>query len=99
MNYEDADELYNVAQEKVHAALQELAEFWGPRICEHGDYSDCDDCEFKDTKSAPDSLLSEFVVVASWTSMESGKSNMTWVTPHGQLSTHTNGLLFTALYE
>lgn len=99
MNEDEEDPQFKHAQVKVHEALQALAELWGPRICTHGDFADCDECNFSETTPAQGSMLSEFVAVATWTNLTTGKSHMTWITPPNQLVTHTQGLLFTALYE
>lgn len=99
MNHEEVSPTYKAAQEKVHAALQELANQFGPRVCIHGDWSDCEECEIDQTQVVDDAMLSEFIVVASWTSMDSGRSHMTFITAPNQLDSHTNGLLFTALHQ
>lgn len=90
----------NAAREKLKDALQALVEEIGPRCCEHGDWADCMECSFDAT--APlggGAMLSEFAVVMAWTGMEDGENYVGVHTAPKQLLSHTNGLLFTALYE
>jgi hypothetical protein len=92
------------AQEKLRDALQGMDEVLAPRMCAHGDYSKCceteDICDWDDTYPIPGgALLSEFVLVMSWTTMEEGGNFVGIHTAPRQLQSHSNGLLFTALYE
>lgn len=92
----------NAMRTKLHGALQDLADDLGPRSCPHGDWSEChvEDCEWEDTEMMPGGmLLGEFVLVMSWTTMEEGENFVGVHTAPKQLLSHTNGLLFTALYE
>lgn len=95
----NADDAFIQAQTKVHEALQAMADVWGPRLCDHGSYSDCEVCDFSETRPAPNAMLSEFVLVANWTEMETGDTHVTFMTPPNQLVSHTNGILFGALYQ
>lgn len=99
MNTEDESTAFITAQTKVQEALQALVEVWGPRTCIHGDWADCNDCEYDQTNPQKDAILTEFILVANWTSMTTGSVDMTFITPPRQLTTHTNGLLHTMLYE
>jgi hypothetical protein len=93
-------EKLNEARGKMQEAIQNLSETMGPRHCPHGDYSECDECTWDDTFAMPGgALLSEFVLLMTWTGMDDGESYIGIQTAPGQLMSHTNGLLFTALYE
>jgi len=88
------------AREKLKDALQALVEEIGPRMCEHGDWADCMACEFDDTKPLEGgAMISEFAIAMSWTGMKDGENYVGIHTAPKQLLSHTNGLLFTALYE
>ena len=90
----------NEARNRLRSALQDMSDILAPRACSHGDYAQCDQCDWDDTFPMPEaSLLSEFVLVMSWTTMEEGENYVGIQTAPKQLLTHTNGLLFTALYE
>lgn len=90
----------NDARERLRGALQDMSDILAPRACEHGDHAHCDICDWDDTFVMEEgALLSEFVLVMSWTTMKEGENYVGIQTSPKQLLTHTNGLLFTALYE
>lgn len=78
--------------------LQSMPEI-GPRTCEHGDWSDCEVCDYDDTKPIQGIMLSEFALVMTWTRLEDGEPFWGVHTAPKQLATHTDGLLFNALYN
>lgn len=95
-----SDEKLDAARVQLHDALQAMSDILAPRACPHGDYAQCDVCEYDDTFIMEDgAMLSEFVLVMSWTTLADGENFVGIQTPPKQLLTHTNGLLFTALYE
>lgn len=97
-----SDDKLNAARAQLRDALQAMEEVLAPRQCEHGDWSDCyvDGCEWDGTWSIPGgAMMSEFVLVAAWTGLTDGESYVGIHTAPKQLLSHTNGLLFTALYE
>jgi hypothetical protein len=95
----ERNEQLKAAQAELSDALQRMASIIGPRLCEHGDHGECDVCDYDDTKPVEDAMLSEFVLVMTWTKMGDGESFYGVHTPPNQLFTHTNGLLHTALYD
>jgi hypothetical protein len=88
------------ARGRLQAALQDMSDFLAPRSCPHGDYAACEECDWDDTASMSGSgaMLSEFVLVMSWTRMDDGENYVGMQTAPKQLITHTNGLLYTALH-
>jgi hypothetical protein len=81
-------------------ALQRMASAIGPRNCVHGDFADCEVCDYDDTEPMPGMLgLSEFALVMVWTNLDTGQPYYGVRTAPDQLLTHTNGLLWTALTE
>jgi hypothetical protein len=84
---------------------RKLADFLGqleelkPRRCTHGDYAECmEGCTMEDTGLAGIAHLSEFILVSSWTDMETGQTYISWMSAENQVMSHTVGLLHTALF-
>lgn len=99
MNVEP-DLTYTTAQEKMAHELSRLQEVWGPRNCEHGDWSVCEEeCVYGDTQPALDVVLGEFIVVGAFMSMKTGVSTMNAISGPKQPMHHTRGLLWEALNE
>lgn len=71
------------AREVVHGALRDTAETLGPQ---------------GQGGMAGPWLLSEWVLVCSWTHAESGEATLTRLGVNGGLAHHRNGLLHEALY-
>lgn len=92
------------AQEKLQQMLQQMHDDIAPRQCAHGDWvgnvsgGDCG-CDYEETAPVDNAVLTEFVLVMSWTKMDDGEPFVGMRTAPKQMMTHTNGLLHTALYE
>lgn len=98
MSSEKLDE----ARARLRDALQAMEDILSPRQCDHGDWSVCDvpDCEWDDTRPIEGgAMMSDFVLVATWTGLTDGENYVGVHTGPKQLHSHTNGLLFTALYD
>ena len=93
-NVESRDPAWVAVQERLATALRESASDWGPRVCAHGSWDECDaGCEYDATRADTDKILSEFVIIGSFVSMEDGTASSVAVTPPGQLYHHTLGLV------
>lgn len=87
------DEAFKAMQAEIFEALSAITHKWGPRKCQHGDWIDCDLCSFAETSPDPSQALSEYLLIASFVSMEDGTASIVQLTPPSQLWHHTLGLV------
>lgn len=96
MNVEDESPEFTAVQEKVAEALRQTAHLWGPRKCTHNeDWYLCDEdgCTWADTSPRENVILTEFIVVGAFMDMETGKSEISQISPPRQPWHHTLGLV------
>ena len=78
--------------EKLRALV---AEYYMPRVCEHGDWGECDQgCEHADSRVDEDYLVGGVVACAYYGSLDPDKDGgMRWIAPEGQSVAVTHYLL------
>lgn len=82
--------------EKLRALV---AEYYMPRLCEHGDWKECEQgceqgCEHADTRVDEDYLVGGVVACAYYGSLDPDKDgDMRWIAPEGQSVAVTHYLL------
>lgn len=92
---------------RLQDALTPFAQELGARVCEHGDWAECDEandgigCYFADTRPKPDalSMIQDWVLVATVADVNTGLHEIVSIDAPHQRHHTTNGLLFTALHE
>lgn len=89
----------DAARARLNDVLQSMMDDLGPRHCAHGDWMECSECEFDDTKPVMNSMVSEYVVMINVTTLEGGDAFTIKHSAPGMLNTHVKGLLHAGLYE
>lgn len=98
---DDSDKGWVEVQKRLAAALEPFAADLGPRVCGHGDWSDCEECEFLETKPQPGCIptIKSWVLVATVDDTVGDDSIISAVAAPHQRNHETKGLLHVGLYE
>lgn len=105
----DQDPGWKALEAKVSSLLEPLAAELGPRVCAHGDWSDCDvrgergavGCAFNDTQPKPGSMpmVKGFVLVTTVEDAASDDPIVGSLSAPGMRRHEILGLLHMALFE
>jgi hypothetical protein len=98
---DETDEGWAKVQKRMAEALEAFAADLGPRVCGHGDWSDCEDCEFNETQPKPGTMptIKSWVIVATVDDVTGDDSIISSVAAPDQRNHETKGLLHVGLYE
>lgn len=99
---QDSDAGWLALEARIAAALEPFVADLGPRLCAHGDWSDCEeDCEFNDTqpKQGAMPLIKNWSLVAALEDTLSEDPIIVLLGAPRQRNHETKGLLWVALYE
>jgi hypothetical protein len=95
-NVEDESPEFVAVQEKMAQIIRETTQLWGPRKCNHSeDWYTCDeeDCKYADTVPNTNAMLTEFIIIGTFMDMETGKSDLSHISPPRQPWHHTLGMV------
>jgi hypothetical protein len=104
-DYSTEERMKERHREAVQQKLREIQELLGPRDCEHGVWSECEEdrgdeaCSITETHPRENMMLLHSVVVATFVDINGGRPALSVISGPGQMDYITDGLLFSALYE
>lgn len=88
-------------QKRIAEVLEPFAADLGPRTCRHGEWSECEDCEFNESQPKPGTIptLKNWTLVVTVDDAAGDDSIISSVAAPHQRNHETKGLLHVALYE
>jgi hypothetical protein len=95
------DPKWKEVQTRIAAALAPFSQDLGARVCAHGNWTQCDDCEYSETQPKPDSMtmITDFVIVFTTSDATRDDPILGTVSSPNQLHHTTQGLLHVSLFE